>query len=238
MSLSIIIPVYNEIKQLQVTIKKLPNLKKYFNNFEIVFVDDFSNDGTLDFLLKKSKRYKFINVVRNKKKGLGSAIHLGILRCKKKYVCIQACDQSDDINDLKKYYKILCENDLDAVFGSRFIRNSKVKNYPFIKLILNRIFNNLVRILFLTNYNDFTNGFKMYDRQTLKKLLPIVSENFNVFLEIPLKIISRKYKFTITPINYYNRKIGVSKFRIKELGSMYLFTLLYCWLERILLKKN
>ena len=149
MSLSIIIPVYNEIKQLKVTIKKLPNLKKYFKNFEIVFVDDFSNDGTLDFLLKTSKRYKFINVVRNKKKGLGSAIHQGILRCKKKYVCIQACDQSDDVNDLKKYYKILCENDLDAVFGSRFIRNSKVKNYPFIKLILNRIFNLFVSCFLL-----------------------------------------------------------------------------------------
>ena len=54
---------------------------------------------------------------------------------------------------------------------------------------------------------------------------------------IPLKIISRKYKYKIIPINYYNRTIGVSKFKIKELGSMYLFTLLYCLLERILLKK-
>ena len=77
----------------------------------------------------------------------------------------------------------------------------------------------------------------MYNRTTLKKLLPIVSENFNVFLEIPLKIISRKYSYKTIPINYYNRMIGVSKFEIKELGSMYLFTLLYCLLEKILLKK-
>ncbi len=237
MSLSIIIPVYNEIKQLKVTIKQFPKLKKYFKNFEIVFVDDFSSDGTLNYLRKISKKFRYINVIKNKKKGLGSAIQHGILKCKFKYVCIQACDQSDDINDLKKYYQMINNYKLDAVFGSRFINGSKVKNYPFIKLILNRIFNNIVRLVFLTNYNDFTNGFKIYNRQTLKKLLPIVSENFNVFLEIPLKIISRKFKYKITPINYYNRTIGVSKFKIKELGSMYLFTLLYCLLERILLKK-
>ena len=100
-------------------------------------------------------------------------------------------------------------------------------------------FINLIKFLnsYPSKYNDFTNGFKMYNRTALKKLLPIVSENFNVFLEIPLKIISRKYSYKTIPINYYNRKIGVSKFEIKELGSMYLFTLLYCLLERILLKK-
>ena len=237
MSLSIIIPVYNEIKQLKVTVKKLVKLKKFFKSFEIVFIDDFSNDGTYNFLKKSNFKYKFIKVIKNKKKGLGPAIELGVKNCKLKYVCIQACDMCDDVKDLKKYYKIISTENLDAVFGTRFAPGAKVKDYPLIKLILNRIFNNIVKIIFLTNYNDFTNGFKMYSRNTLKNLLPIISENFNAFLEIPLKIISRKYKYKITPINYYNRTIGVSKFKIKELGSMYLFTLLYCLLERILLKK-
>ena len=237
MSLSIIIPVYNEIKQLNVTVKKLPKLKKFFKNFEVIFVDDFSSDETFSFLKKLSSRHKYIKVIKNKKKGLGSAIEQGVKNSKLKYVCIQACDMSDDVKDLKKYYKIISTNNIDAVFGSRFINGSLVKNYPLIKLILNRIFNNIVRMVFLTNYNDFTNGFKIYDKNTLRNLLPIVSENFNVFLELPLKIISRKYKYKIIPINYYNRTIGVSKFKIKELGSMYLFTLLYCLLERILLKK-
>jgi dolichol-phosphate mannosyltransferase len=69
-------------------------------------------------------------------------------------------------------------------------------------------------------------------------MINFISENFNIFLELPLKIISRKYTFIITPINWYNRKIGKSKFKIRELGSKYLFTLLYCWLEKVLLKKN
>ena len=148
-----------------------------------------------------------------------------------------ACDLSDDLKDVKKYYDIIKKEKLDAVFGSRFMKNSKVKNYPLFKLILNRLFNNFVRIIFFTNYNDFTNGFKIYKRKTLLLLFPIVSENFNVFLELPLKIISRKFKYKITNINYYNRTIGVSKFKIGELGSMYIFTMLYCFIERLLLKK-
>jgi dolichol-phosphate mannosyltransferase len=91
--------------------------------------------------------------------------------------------------------------------------------------------------MFLTKYNDHTNAFKIYKKKTLNKLKPFVSENFNIFLELPLKILSRKYKFYVTPINWYNRKLGASKFKLKELGSKYIFTLFYCFLEKILLKK-
>ena len=106
---------------------------------------------------------------------------------------------------------------------------------PAIKFILNRIFNNFVRIILCSNYNDFTNAFKIYKRKTLLKLLPFVSDNFNIFLELPLKIIIRKYNYSIVSINWKNRSRGKSKFKIKELSSMYLFTLFYCLLEKILL---
>ena len=121
---------------------------------------------------------------------------------------------------------------------SRFSKNSKIIDYPLFKLILNRIFNNFVRIIFLTKFNDFTNAFKIYKVDTLKELLPIVSENFNTFLELPLKIISRGYSFEITSINWTNRKLGSSKFKVKELTSKYVFTLIYCFLEKNLLKKR
>ena len=147
-------------------------------------------------------------------------------------------DLSDDFKDLKKYYLLMKTNKYDAILGSRFLKGSKISNYPITKLILNRIFNNFVRIIFFSKYNDFTNAFKIYKRRSLLELLPIVSENFNVFLEIPLKIISRNYSYLIIPINWNNRKHGKSKFKIKELGSMYIFTLLYCFIEKILLKKS
>ena len=144
-------------------------------------------------------------------------------------------DLSDDFNDLKKYFQIIDNKNLDAVFGSRFTKKSKVVDYPFKKLILNRIFNIFVQILFLNKYNDFTNAFKIYNAKVLKNMLPFVSESFNIFLEIPLKIISRKYSYEIISINWYNRKLGVAKFNIKELRAKYLFTLIYCFIEKLLL---
>ena len=239
MSLSIIIPIYNEVKQLNYTIKKLQTLKKKIHNYELIFIDDLSNDGSFKKLTMLKKKYSQIKVFKNIKKGLGSAIKLGIKKSKKKYVCIFMCDLSDDVNDVQKYYKIINNNqNLDAVFGSRFIKNSKVKNYPFFKLIINRVANNIIRLLFFSKYNDFTNAFKIYKKTVLLKLFPIVSENFNVFLELPLKIITRKLSYKIVSINWNGRKIGVSKFKIKEVGSKYIFTLLYCFFEKILLDKK
>jgi dolichol-phosphate mannosyltransferase len=238
MSLSIIIPVYNESSQIPITIKKLSVLKNELNDFEIVFIDNLSSDDTLKKLKFYTKKKSYFKIYKSKKRGLGSAISTGIIKSKKKYICIFMSDMSDDIKDLVKYFKIISKNKLDAVFGSRFLSQSKVKNYPTHKLILNRFINNIIKLIFLSDYNDFTNAFKIYKRSTLNKLFPLVSENFNIFLEIPLKIITRNFTYKIIPINWTGRKKGTSKFRIKELGSMYLFTLLYCLFEKILLRKN
>jgi len=123
----------------------------------------------------------------------------------------------------------------DAILGSRFLKESKVIDYPFQKLILNRIFNFFVGLIFWNKYNDYTNAFKIYKKKSLLEIRPLISESFNIFLEIPLKIISRKYKYKIIPINWMGRKKGKSKFKIKELGSKYLFTLIYCFIEKNLL---
>ena len=238
MSLSLIIPVYNEIDQLDYTIDKLMNLKKKIKNIEFIFIDDFSNDASYEFIEKLSKKKKFIKVIKNKKKGLGSAIEEGIKKSKLNYVCIFMCDMSDDVEDVITYYNLISKNKNDAILGTRFSKKSKVKNYPLFKLILNRLSNNLIRIIFFSKYNDFTNAFKIYKRKTLLSFLPLVSEHFNIFLELPLKIITRKYSYTIIPISWTGRIHGVSKFKIKEIGSMYIFTLLYCLFEKILLNKH
>ena len=238
MSLSIVIPVYNEDKQLHNTIKKINKISKKIKDYEIVFIDDFSTDNTKQIIKKSIRSNKKIKYYKNIKKGLGSAIGLGINKSTKKFVCIFMCDNSDDLSDLMEYYKIINKNNLDAVLGSRFLKKSRITNYPILKMVLNRIFNYIVKIIFLSNYNDFTNAFKIYKKKTLKELMPIVSDHFNVFLELPLKIIIRKYKYKIIPISWKGRKIGVSKFKISELGSMYIFTLLYCFIEKILLKKR
>ena len=192
--------------------------------------------GDIEF--ENNVNYKNIIYKNNIHRGLGGAIVAGINASNFEYICIFMADMSDSVEDLKKYYSLIQLKKLDAVFGSRFIKGSRIINYPKSKLILNRIFNYIVKVLFLSNYNDFTNAFKIYKKDTLLKLFPIVSENFNVFLELPLKIISRRYSYEIVSISWTNRKKGLSKFNIKELTSKYIFTLIYCFLEKILLKKK
>lgn len=238
MSLSVIIPAFNEEKQIKKTINSVLRLKKKIKKIEVLIVDDQSTDMTFQKVKEIKKNKEIIKIFKNKKKGLGSAIQSGIEKSKYKYLCIFMADMSDDLNDLKRYYDLISKNNLDAVLGSRFIKESKIKNYPLFKYLLNRIFNNFVKLIFFSDYNDFTNAFKIYKRSSLLNLLPIISENFNVFLEIPLKIISREYRYKIIPIKWKNRKIGKSNFKIKELSSMYIFTLISCVIEKILLNKK
>ena len=236
MKLSIIIPVRNE----ELLIKKIINqleAKLKISSYEIIFINDFSTDNTAKITNEIIKNQSGISLYENEKKGLGGAINQGISKSTGEAICIMMSDLSDSIDDLKKYYNIIKDEEVDAVFGSRFIKGSKIIDYPKKKLVLNRIFNLITKVLFFSDYNDFTNAFKIYKKSALLKTLPLVSESFNIFLELPLKIISRKMNYKIIPISWTNRKEGNSKFNIVELRGKYLFTLIYCLLEKLLLKK-
>lgn len=71
---------------------------------------------------------------------------------------------------------------------------------------------------------------------TIRGIQPIISHHFNITVELPLKAIIRGYSFTTIPITWENRKHGMSKLKIKEMGSRYLFIILYLWLEKYLSK--
>ncbi len=232
--LSIIVPVRNESDIIQDVFNYFYiNLKNI--NYEVLIINDFSNDDTLKKLNTLVSKYDNFKIFDNTKKGLGGAINLGIKKASGKYVSIMMADQSDDINNLIQYHELISSEKYDAILGSRFLSESKVTNYPLRKLLLNRIFNFFVSLIFLNRYNDYTNAFKMYKKKVLLEIMPLVSESFNIFLEIPLKIISRGYSYKIIPINWMGRKKGNTKFQIKELRSKYLFTLIYCFIEKSLL---
>ena len=232
--LSIIVPVRNESENLNEIfhyfLKNLKDLK-----FEVLIINDFSEDDTFLKAEQLSKEFNEFKVINNDKKGLGGAINLGIKSSSGSNIAIMMADQSDSIDDLKKYNSILNSQNLDAVLGSRFLQDSKITGYPMGKLILNRIFNKFVSLIFWNKFNDYTNAFKIYKKKILLEIMPLISEDFNIFLEIPLKIISRNYKYEVIPISWDGRKKGKSKFRIKELRSKYLFTLIYCFIEKNLL---
>ena len=99
---------------------------------------------------------------------------------------------------------------------------------------MNRLANLFIQILFGLKYNDTTNAFKAYRREVIEGTFPLLSHHFNLTVEMPLKAIVRGYSYTTVPITWRNRKTGVSKLKIKEMGSRYLFIVLYVLLEKLL----
>ena len=181
--LSIIIPARNESENIQDIIDYFENGLGDIN-YEVLLINDFSVDDTLEKsknLFKNKEKFKIFD---NETKGLGGAINLGIEKSVGSKITIMMADLSDDINDLKKYVRIIDEKNVDAVLGSRFMKDSVVQDYPIQKLILNRMFNFFVSVVFLNKYNDYTNAFKIYKKGALMTMMPFVSESFNIFLEI------------------------------------------------------
>jgi dolichol-phosphate mannosyltransferase len=145
-------------------------------------------------------------------------------------VAIMMADGSDHPEDLITYYRLL-EEGYDCAFGSRFLRGSHVYDYPRLKLVLNRMANWWIRVLFRHGYNDTTNAFKAYRREVIETVQPLLSNHFNLTVEIPLKAIVRGHSYAIVPISWTNRQEGVSKLKPQEMGSRYLFIVLYVFLE-------
>ncbi len=141
-------------------------------------------------------------------------------------------DASDDPEDLVRFYRQGVNQGRDAVFGHRFARGGKVIDYPVFKLLLNRLTNWFICLLFAISYSDVTNAFKLYRRNTLSGLEPLLSPHFNLTVELPLKVIVRGYSYTVVPNSWRNRKTGISKLKIKEMGSRYWFIILYCLVEK------
>jgi dolichol-phosphate mannosyltransferase len=164
--------------------------------------------------------------------GFGYAVRCGLESFSGDCVAIFMADLSDDPLDLVKFYRKMIETGVDCVFGSRFMRGGRVIDYPFHKLIVNRIANNIIRFVIGTGYNDSTNAFKLYSRQTIEGLKPFLAPHFNLTIELSLKCIVRGYSYVVLPNSWTNRKTGVSKLKIREMGSRYFFILMYCFIEK------
>lgn len=233
MNLSIIIPAHNEEGCIELTINNLLHtLNKESIAFEILVINDNSTDTTETILQRLSALHTKVKLLNNAySKGFGFAIRTGLENFKGDAVAIVMADGSDDPKDVVRFFRKL-EEGYDCVFGSRFIEGGKTYDYPKFKLVLNRLANLFIRILFVLRYNDTTNAFKMYSYETIRGLKPFLSHHFNLTVELPLKAITRGYSYAILPNSWTNRKTGESKLKIKEMGSRYLFIVLYCLIEK------
>ena len=238
-SVNIVVPLKNEEKNIKSLVENLSFVfKKIDKEINLSLIDDHSTDRTWEILNEYQKKFAFIKIYKNENNaGFGNALKFGIEKSQSDAIIIFMGDCSDNPDDIIEYVKFLDEG-YDCVFGSRFIKNSKLEDYPLIKLIFNRLANNLIRVLFLIKYNDVTNAFKAYRRKILKECEPIVSQHFNINAELSLKSIIRGCKYKVIPISWINRKHGISKFYIKEMSNRYFFTILYIFLEKILLRKD
>jgi|JI7StandDraft_1071085.scaffolds.fasta_scaffold98119_1 dolichol-phosphate mannosyltransferase len=226
MQLCVIIPAKNEMLTLTDTIFNIQKKLEGEIPFNILVVNDHSDDGTLQLLENLSRIYSHLKFVSNEwEGGVGNAIRFGLTQWQGDIVAISMADGSDAPKDILLSYKMICEDGYDCVFGSRFIKGGQVENYPFVKYLLNRIFNNWVRIKTGINYNDFTNIFKLYHRRSIEVIFPLDSTGFSIGLEMSLKAFKSGLSIAIIPVSWKQRKAGVSKLKLIENFKIYLSTI-------------
>jgi dolichol-phosphate mannosyltransferase len=232
-NLSIVIPARDEEACIASMVEHLHlELQLHGIVHEIVVVDDGSRDGTWKILQELQTRISTLRPIQNRTmSGFGRAIQCGLEHSKGDAVVVMMADESDDCRDVVRYWNILNEG-YDCVFGSRFIKGGGVIDYPLAKYILNRFANLFIRVIFGISLNDTTNAFKAYRRAVIDGCRPFLSAHFNLTVEIPLKAIIRGYTWTVIPITWRNRRSGVAKLKIKEMGSRYFFIVMYLWLEK------
>jgi dolichol-phosphate mannosyltransferase len=231
---SIIIPARNEEQTIATTIE---DLQLAFASSgvtpEIVVIVDSCDDQTERVVSEARGRWGNIRIffTENGRHGIGRAISKGLAHYTGDCAIIMMADGSDSGQDALVYYHEI-EKGYDCVFGTRFSRGGSCTDYPKAKLLLNRMANFFIRVLFNIGHDDITNAFKGYSRECVEGILPVISHHFNITVELPLKAIVRGYKYSTVPVEWRNRKAGLSKLRIQEMGSRYLFICLYLWLEK------
>jgi dolichol-phosphate mannosyltransferase len=231
--LSVVIPARDEEGCIASTVEHLHiELRTRKIAHEIVVVDDGSQDRTWAILQDLQAGIAELRPIQNLGlHGFGRAVTAGINAAQGDAIVIMMADESDDCRDVVAYWTKLNEG-FDAVFGSRFVKGGGLIDYPRLKYAINRVGNLFIKMLFRIRLNDTTNAFKAYRRTTLDGLRPFLSPQFNLTVELPLKTIVRGYSWAVIPITWRNRRQGIAKFKIREMGSRYFFIVCYCWLEK------
>ncbi|MBN2112190.1 glycosyltransferase family 2 protein [Candidatus Woesearchaeota archaeon] len=204
LSLSVVIPAYNEEKRIGKTLRRITSyLDKRKDDYEIIVVDDCSKDNTVKVArFLKNKRLK---VLKNKcNLGKGGAVKNGMLAAKKKYVLFSDADLSTPIEEIEKFEKL--KDKYDILIGSRALKESDIKiKQPFYRVLMGKTFNLIVNLLVIWGVKDTQCGFKWFRKDAVKKIFP--KQTFNGFsFDVELLFIAKKYGYSIkeVPVTWLN----------------------------------
>lgn len=203
--LSIIIPAYNEIKTLEEILKKINTVKIKIDK-EIIIVDDFSTDGTIELVKKLSEKYK--TIFHDKNKGKGAAIKSALQLVTGDYVIIQDADLEYDPNEYINLIEEIKKGKYQIVYGSRNLK----KNVRFKKTYYygGKLITFITNILYNSKLTDVNTCYKLFKTDILKSL-NIEQERFSFCEEVTAKSLKRGYKIKEIPINYYPRNFDEGK---------------------------
>lgn len=220
MKLSVIIPVYNEFRTIEKIILKVRSLNL---DLQILVVDDCSNDGTKEILTEKCSDYIDDLIFHERNLGKGAAIKSAKNKVKGDFVIIQDADLEYDPNDYIKMIKIMTEQNLKVLYGSRVLNKSIFQNL--------QNFSHAIRIIgniFLTKFSNFLNNqnltdahtcYKMFESDLFKKI-DLNENGFNFCPEITTKISKINVEIQEIEINYQGRSYKQGK-KIKSIDGFY-----------------
>ena len=220
--ISFVIPTLNEIDNIDTTVQKI---KQCFNNrddYEIIFVDDKSEDGSLKKIIMLSENNKNINYCIPKKRlGLGNALILGQKRAKGDYIFFLDCDNSINISNLSKLIKSIRNNTL--VIGSRYLKNSKIYGVNKIRIFISKSANYFISKYLRIPIFDISHSCRVFPKSIFFE-----TENFKhpiFFWEHTLYCFKNNFTINEVPIEFYERKSGISKNSFLSLFKSIFFAL-------------
>ena len=213
-TLSLVIPVFNEINFLH---KLFDQIKNYFNDqdIEVIFVDDGSDDGSSDVLseLKNTENYKFkFKLLKlDINSGKGKAIQTGIKNSIGEYVLLQDADLELDIKDAKEIFDIIRKNDdIKCIFGSRYLSGKLKKNNYFFNNLIVKINTLIFNIFFSQALSDVHCGLKILHRSVIKKITLSVND-FGIEIDLASQIVRNNFFIYEFGVSYYFRSKSQGK---------------------------
>ena len=206
MDISVIIPVYNEVKNINEIIKRVQTTK--LAN-EIVIVDDGSKDGTRDILQTLNGKKKVRVILHEKNQGKGAAVVTGMKAAKGEILLIQDADLEYDPRDYPLLLKPIQEGLADVVYGSRFLGGPH-RVTMFWHQVANKLLTLMTNILYDSILTDMETGYKVFRRNVIEGMT-IKAKRFNFEPEFTAKILKRKYRIYEVPISFNPRDYSEGK---------------------------